>query len=113
MEQATRVHGDAKTRAKGGRQGLVRASHGELELTAMAGAHGVVAHSHTDAMVAIKWAMALASRPISMMDQSGGRSEEQWWWLATGELEARWRVVAMVATAMQIVASPRLEQLQW
>ena len=47
------------------RQGLVRASHGELKLTAMAGAHGAVARSHADAVVAVKWAMTLASRPYS------------------------------------------------
>ena len=54
MGQATRVHGDAEMRARGGRWGLVWASHGELELAGMAGARSVVMRSHTDATVAVK-----------------------------------------------------------
>ena len=49
------------TCTRGGRWGLVRASHGELELMAMADVHGVVACSHMVVAVAVKRAAVVVS----------------------------------------------------
>ena len=50
---------------EGGRHGLVSVGRGERVLAAMADAHGSVVRSHAAAVIAVKWVMALASRPYS------------------------------------------------
>ena len=49
------------TRARGGRQGLVRDGRDELVLAGIADAHVVDMRSHIDAAVAVKWPAVIAS----------------------------------------------------